>query len=43
VTGTPRKIDAFIEIMRTFGIKELARTGATALLRGSKAVAGQDR
>ena len=36
VTGTPEKIDAFIELMRSFGIKELARTGATALLRSPK-------
>ena len=36
VTGTPQKIDAFIELMRSFGIKELARTGATALQRSAK-------
>ena len=36
VTGTPQKIDAFIDLMRSFGIKELARTGATALQRSSK-------
>lgn len=36
VTGTPQKIDAFIELMRNFGIKELARTGATALQRSAK-------
>lgn len=37
VTGSPRKIDAFIELIRGFGIKELARTGITALPRSSKA------
>jgi len=36
VTGSPHKIDAFIELMRSFGIKELARTGATALQRSAK-------
>lgn len=36
VTGTPQKIDAFIELMKSFGIKELARTGATALPRSPK-------
>ncbi len=36
VTGTPQKVDAFIELMRSFGIKELARTGATALPRSLK-------
>ena len=41
VTGTPQKIDAFIDLMKTFGIKEIARTGATALMRGSKGLAGE--
>lgn len=36
VTGDPEKIDAFINLMKTFGIKELARTGVTALSRGAK-------
>ncbi|MCX8191293.1 MAG: acetolactate synthase small subunit [Nitrososphaerales archaeon] len=34
ITGTPEKIDAFIKIISPFGIKELARTGVTALTRG---------
>ena len=32
--GTPAKIDAFIDLMKQFGIKELSRTGATAISRG---------
>ncbi len=38
VTGDSEKIDAFIELSRVFGIKELARTGATALNRGGKVI-----
>ncbi|MCP8303991.1 MAG: acetolactate synthase small subunit [archaeon] len=34
VTGSPDKIDAFITLASTFGIKEIARTGITALVRG---------
>jgi acetolactate synthase-1/3 small subunit len=38
ITGTPDKIDAFLNLMRTFGIIELARTGITALSRGTSVV-----
>jgi acetolactate synthase I/III small subunit len=34
VTGKPEKIDALIEMLRPYGIKDLARTGLTAFLRG---------
>ena len=33
VTGTPDKIDAFMDLASTYGIKEVARTGVTALPR----------
>jgi acetolactate synthase-1/3 small subunit len=36
VIGDTDKIDAFIELMRPYTIRELARTGVTALVRGSK-------
>ena len=36
ITGRTEKIDAFIDLMRTFGIKEIARTGLTALSRELK-------
>lgn len=38
VTGDSEKIDAFIDISRQFGIKEIARTGKTALTRGGKVI-----
>ena len=36
LSGAEDKIEAFIELMRPFGIKELARTGRIAMARGSK-------
>ena len=35
ISGQERKIEAFIELMRPYGILELARTGRIALVRGS--------
>ena len=34
ISGTERKIEAFIDLMRPYGIVELARTGRIALVRG---------
>jgi acetolactate synthase-1/3 small subunit len=34
-TGDAEKIDALIELLRPYGIKELARTGVTAMVRGN--------
>jgi acetolactate synthase I/III small subunit len=36
VTGKPEKVEALIELLRPYGIKELSRTGVTAFLRGSQ-------
>jgi acetolactate synthase-1/3 small subunit len=35
-TGEPDKLDKFIEVLRPFGIKEQARTGAVTMSRGAK-------
>lgn len=35
ITGDDDKIDAFINLVRVLGIKEIARTGTTAMERGS--------
>jgi acetolactate synthase-1/3 small subunit len=34
VTGDPDKIDAFIKVVSTFGIRDISRTGVTAIPRG---------
>ena len=36
VTGRPEKIEALIELLRPYGIKEISRTGLTAFLRGQQ-------
>jgi acetolactate synthase-1/3 small subunit len=36
ITGDSAKIDAFIKLVEPFGIKELAKTGTTAMVRGAK-------
>lgn len=35
ITGTSQKIDAFGDLMRPLGLKEMARTGVAALSRGA--------
>ncbi len=38
ITGTSDKIDAFLNLMKSYGITEMARTGLTALARGIKSL-----
>jgi acetolactate synthase-1/3 small subunit len=38
ITGDEDKINAFIDLMRQYGIKEVARTGKISMQRGSKAL-----
>ena len=42
MSGSEEKVERFIELMRPFGIKELARTGRVSMARGPK-VAGEKR
>jgi acetolactate synthase-1/3 small subunit len=37
VSGTEGKVESFIDLMRPYGIIELARTGRIALVRGTPA------
>jgi acetolactate synthase-1/3 small subunit len=36
ISGQETKVEAFIDLMRPYGIVELARTGRIALVRGKK-------
>lgn len=40
ISGQEKKIQAFIELMRPFGIVELVRTGRIAMVRGVQSVKG---
>ena len=41
-TGTPSKLKAFQQVMESFGIREMVRSGAVALSRGSKTMSPAD-
>lgn len=41
ISGQERKIEAFIELVRPFGIQELVRTGRIAMVRGCRAQPAQ--
>jgi acetolactate synthase-1/3 small subunit len=34
LTGAPKKIDDFVELMRPIGLVEVSRTGVAAITRG---------
>lgn len=36
MTGTPTKVENFIEVIEPFGIKEMMRTGLIAMVRGAQ-------
>ena len=41
ISGQEKKIEAFIEQVRPYGIRELARTGRIALVRGDRPLEGE--
>ena len=43
ITGESEKIEAFIELIKPYGIKELARTGTTAFPRGMQIQSNQQK
>lgn len=38
ITGTTEKVDAFIDLMRPLGMKEVTRTGVVAISRGKNSI-----
>ena len=40
ITGTEDKIDGLLEVLKPYGVLEMARTGRVAMARGVKATAG---
>ena len=36
LSGTEEKVEAFIDLVRPYGIRELARTGVIAMARGTQ-------
>src|SRR3954447_2148280 len=42
ISGEEEKIDALVELLRPYGIKELARTGISAMPRGSSTVSAPE-
>jgi len=38
ITGDEKKVEAFLELMRSYGIKEVSMTGRTIISRGKKIV-----
>ena len=38
ITGSPRKIDDFVDLMRPIGLVEVSRTGVAAISRGPKGI-----
>lgn len=40
ITGDEDKIDAFVDVLRPYGINEMVRTGRVSMLRGAVAPAG---
>lgn len=42
MTGSPAKVQNFIDVIKPFGIKEMMRTGRIAMVRGARGHAAED-
>ena len=42
LTGKPEKIDGFLNMMKSYDILEMCRTGITALERGTDRISGKN-
>ncbi len=42
ITGTEDKVDSLVEVLRPYGVLEMARTGRVAMARGAVAAARDD-
>ena len=42
LTGKPEKIDGFLNMMKSYDILEMCRTGITALERGTDRIPGKN-
>jgi acetolactate synthase I/III small subunit len=42
MTGSPAKVENFIDVIRPFGVKEMMRTGRIAMVRGIRGHAAED-
>ncbi len=43
ITGDEEKIEGFVEVLRPYGIIEMARTGVVAMARGASPVPGPEQ
>src|SRR5271155_716693 len=42
ITGAEEKIDSLVEVLRPYGVLEMARTGRVAMARGSRSLGGTE-
>ena len=42
-TGPEEKIDSLVQVLRTYGIKEMVRTGVVAMVRGPQVAQENDK
>jgi acetolactate synthase I/III small subunit len=42
MTGSPSKVENFLDVIKPFGVKEMMRTGRIAMVRGARGHAAED-